>query len=329
MLASLLVDVLGLQRTEDLAPAPDNPRGFFESRRLTTFNDQLLASLGGDWCHPPLLPPRWSEPPLLDQITAERTQFAAYALGRDWLDKDPRLCITLPAMNHLLLRRVPVVAALREPLQVAVSLQLRNGFPLERGLALWFVYNHHLAAALQPSDQLLTYTDLIQATHTASASQVVWERLEPLLEGHGYPVPSAAGWAQILAQRVEPGLNRAAQLQRAAGAEGTGQRSMGLAPALLQLVQTAYEQASTGVEGHRQAFGSLPWPILELCERLSVCAPGTAHQQRCRELEDQLAQCRQQLADQQHQCEALRSSTSWQATAPLRWWMDRRRRAGR
>lgn len=320
------MDVLGLQRTDDLAPAPDNPRGFFESRRLSTFNDQLLASLGGDWSHPPLLPPRWSDPVLLDQITAARSQFAADAMGRDWLDKDPRLCITLPAMNHLLLRRVPVLAALRDPLQVALSLQLRNGFPLERGLALWFVYNHHLAAALQPSDQLITYADLIQTATTASAAQAVWERLAPFLEAHGYPVPSPAGWAEILAKRVEPGLNRADQLQRAAGSDGMGLPSIGLAPALLELVQAAYEQASTGIAGHRQAFGSLPWPILELCERLSVCAPGMAQQQRCRELEDQLAECRHQLADQQRQLEALRSSTSWQATAPLRWWLDRRRR---
>jgi len=314
-------DVLGHDRPDDLEPAPDNPRGFFESRSLTGFNDQLLASLGGDWCHPPLLPPRWSEPPLLDQISAQRQQFATYASRRDWVDKDPRLCITLPALQHLLLCRVPVLVALREPLEVAASLQLRNGFAIERGLALWFLYNHHLAAALQPSDQLFTYADLIQAVSDPAAAQQVFERLAGFLEGHGYVVPSPATWAQILTQRVEPGLNRAVHV-----AQDPVSDRAGLSPPLLQLMQEAYRQACSGVAGHRQAFGSLPRPILELCEQLQLCAPGVQQQQRCVHQEQALAECRGQLAWEQQRLHALQCSTSWQLTAPLRWLMDRRRR---
>lgn len=321
MLASLLVDVLGHHRPDDLAPAPDNPRGFFESRSLTTFNDQLLASLGGDWCHPPLLPPRWSESPLLDQISAQRHQFAAYASRRDWVDKDPRLCITLPALQHLLLCRVPVLVALREPLEVAASLQLRNGFAIERGLAIWFLYNHHLAAALQPSDQLFTYADLIQAVSDPAAAQRVLDRLGGFLGSHGYAVPSPAAWTQILAQRVEPGLNRAAQLAQDPEPDGTR-----VSPPLLQLVQEAYRQASSGVPGHRQAFGSLPRLILELCEQLQLCAPGVVQHQRCLDRDQALAECRDQLAWEQQRLDALQRSTSWQLTAPLRSLMDWRRR---
>ena len=42
-------------------------------------------------------------------------QAHTYALDRNWVDKDPRLCITYPAFLHILLRRVPLVVALRDP----------------------------------------------------------------------------------------------------------------------------------------------------------------------------------------------------------------------
>lgn len=314
LLASLLVDALGHAREADMAPAPDNPRGFFESQRLTSFNDQLLASLGGDWCHPPLTPPRWSEAPLLDQITAEREQFSRYAQSRDWLDKDPRLCITLPAIQHLLLRRVPVLVALRDPLQVAASLRLRNGFAMERGLALWFLYNHHLAASLQPDDLLITYAELLAApTSSAIASQLL-SRLTTFLEAHGHRAPGASAWAAILARRVDPGLNRAAPLH----ADRASDQAR-LSPELVALVNDTHQQASQGVNAYRQAFASLPWTILELCERWQLCAPGVDQQQTSQHLRAELAHCRRQIADQQHQLEALRGSTSWRITAPLRW----------
>ena len=316
-----MVDVLALERGADLPPGPDNPRGFFESHQLTSFNDQLLAALGGDWCHPPLTPPPWSEPPLLDCITAERQRFAPYALGREWLDKDPRLCITLPAIQHLLLRRVPVLVALRDPLQVAASLRWRNGFDLERGLALWFLYNHHLAVSLQDSDHLITYTDLLAASAESVRAAQLLDLLAPFLEVHGHRAPSPVAWRQILATRVEAGLNRAAQFSVHPQSDANG-----ISPQLAALVSDAYQQAVEGVAGHRQAFAALPWPILELCGRLRLCAPGVEQQQRCQHLLRELDDCRRQLVEQQQQMQALRSSTSWQSTAPLRWLLDRRRR---
>ena len=313
LLASLLVDALGHAREADMAPAPDNPRGFFESRRLTSFNDQLLAALGGDWCHPPLTPPRWSEPPLLDLIAAAREPFAAYAQSRDWLDKDPRLCITLPALQHLLLRRVPVLAALRDPLQVAASLRLRNGFAMEHGLALWFLYNHHLAAALRPDDLLITYAELLAEPARSDHASPLLSRLTAFLDTHGHRAPSPVVWAEIVARRVEPTLNRAAVLPSDGAAEGR------LSPELLALVNDAYRQASQGVDAHRQAFASLPWMILDLCGQWRIGAPGAEQQQRNEHLQGELAHGLRQITDQQHQLEALRASASWQITAPLRW----------
>ncbi|MCP9775695.1 hypothetical protein [Cyanobium sp. WAJ14-Wanaka] len=313
LLASLLGDVLGQRRGDDLPPGPDNPRGFFESRLLTEFNDELLHALGGDWSLPPLLPPSWSDPPLLDLISGARDRFAAYGEQGPWLDKDPRLCITLPAIQHLLLRRVPVVVALRNPLEVACSLQLRNGFALERGLALWFIYNHHLAATLQPADLLISQAELIAAPTNGQLASQLLAALGGFLEGHGHQPPTAQAWQQMLANRVDPGLNRAVAALPASPAMAS------LHPRLVELVEATYQQALCGIRGHRSAFSSLPLEVLQLCAKHQLCAPGASLQQRLSQLETQCEQLTTQCELDQETLRAIRGSSSWQITAPLRW----------
>ena len=135
-------------RRGDLELKLENPLGFFESERLVEINNALLDELGCQWNRPPLLPACWDKPPLLDALQPHRSRLSVYALERSWVDKDPRLCITYSAYLHILLRRIPLVIALREPLAVATSLHARNGFSLNRGLVLWWIYNHHIASQL-------------------------------------------------------------------------------------------------------------------------------------------------------------------------------------
>ena len=98
---------------------------------------------------------------LLNALQPLRSRLSFYALGKAWVDKDPRLCITYPAYLHILLRRIPLVVALREPLAVATSLHARNGFSLNRGLVLWWIYNHHIASQLGAEDLLVPYRALL------------------------------------------------------------------------------------------------------------------------------------------------------------------------
>ena len=94
-------------------------------------------------------------------------------LSAFWVDKDPRLCITYPAYSHILLRRIPLVVALREPLSVAISLHARNGFSLNRGLVLWWIYNHHIASQLCHDDLLLLYSDMLNLDNQSSQKLLV------------------------------------------------------------------------------------------------------------------------------------------------------------
>ena len=165
------------QRRGDLELKLENPLGFFESERLVETNDALLQVLGCRWDRPPLLPACWDLPPFLEALQPHRSRLSVYALERSWVDKDPRLCITYSAYLHILLRRIPLVVALREPLAVAASLHARNGFSLNRGLVLWWIYNHHIASQLCSEDLLLLYSDLL-----AFDDQSLQQRLGPFLE---------------------------------------------------------------------------------------------------------------------------------------------------
>ena len=191
------------QRLGDLDQKLENPLGFFESERLVETNDALLQALGCQWDRPPLLPSCWDLPPLLEALQPHRSRLSAYALEKCWVDKDPRLCITYSAYLHILLRRIPLVVALREPLAVAASLHARNGFSLNYGLVLWWIYNHHISSQLCSEDLLLLYSDLL-----AIDDQSLQQRLGPFLELHRHSRPSKDLARALIEKLIRPELNR-------------------------------------------------------------------------------------------------------------------------
>ncbi len=305
-------------RHGDLACKLENPLGFFESERLVELNDLLLGQIGSSWDAPPLLPQSWSESPLLELCQDWRGRFSRYALGHQWVDKDPRLCITYPAFLHILLKRVPLVAALRQPIEVATSLYARNGMPLDAGLALWFLYNHHLAAFLEPTDLVIGYGHLLTAGDPAEAFEL-HTSLTVFLESHGYAEPPLAVWSQVVAQRLRPELNRATySLPQHLRSSVT--------PALLQLCERAYGLALAGITPFQDAFEALPRPVLLAlqCHRLvgqfppleaSFPTAATAELEQLRQALD--AQQASELS-LRRRLEAIETSRIWRFTEPLR-----------
>jgi len=133
-----------------MAPQPDNPTGFWESREVARFNERLLGEVGGSWDKPPTLTPGWPDPSDLDPWRQEALSLLA-SVRSDGASchamKDPRLAITLPLWRQVAPPE-QVIVAVREPLAVCQSLQRRNGIPLERGAELWSRYvegaiDHH------------------------------------------------------------------------------------------------------------------------------------------------------------------------------------------
>ena len=310
------------QRRGDLEMKLENPLGFFESERLVEINDALLEVLGCRWDKPPLLPACWDKSPLLDALQPQRSRLSVYALDRSWVDKDPRLCVTYPAYVHILLRRIPLVVALRDPLEVATSLYARNGFSLNRGLVLWWVYNHHLASNLCSEDLLLLYSDLL-----AFDGQSLQQRLSPFLDLHKHPMPSEDKARALIETLIRPELNRSE-------AAINNQSLAHMHPKLLEICDRAYKSIARSrdqLTDYQLHFNSLPRVVLDCSVRDQICPESRYNllhnrlhsiESEAKDLAFLLEQQKQVSGSLQSQIRDLQSSRSWKITSPLRALVD-------
>jgi hypothetical protein len=147
-----------------MKPNADNPRGFSEHQGITDLNDEILAMLGGNWHSPPPRQADWANDPRFDDLKGRAARLLEEDFGDSplWGWKDPRTCLTLPFWQQLV-PSMRYVVCVRSPLDVALSLQARDGFSIEKSGALWVDY---LSGALtdttgQPR-MLVSYDDLIE-----------------------------------------------------------------------------------------------------------------------------------------------------------------------
>jgi hypothetical protein len=152
--------------TDLITPGPFNQRGYWESRRFVTFNDRVLRRLGGTWSAPPMPARGWEtcDDTEMADIRADAKQFCRREFDEHHMVlKDPRLCITLPLWRMVFERPPAAVLVLRDPLEVARSLEFRNGFPLSLGLAMWRRYVQQSAASVEGLPVfVIEYGDLLR-----------------------------------------------------------------------------------------------------------------------------------------------------------------------
>lgn len=140
-----MLECLGARPSTHLhEPLPNNPKGFFEDVDVERFNEyRLLPELGVRWHD--IGPVDWT------RLTAESRQAmvveAAAIVRRNFSEdapvfvlKDPRICVLLPFWLETLQHAgfdVRFVCAVRDPLSVARSLQVRDGLGLAHGAMLY------------------------------------------------------------------------------------------------------------------------------------------------------------------------------------------------
>ncbi|MEM8805752.1 MAG: hypothetical protein AAGF01_06975 [Cyanobacteria bacterium P01_G01_bin.38] len=146
-----VLNLCGVSLPKTLMPpqAGNNETGFWESSKVMLVNDELLAYLKSSWDDLSVLPEGWQKPeeikPYREKLTMTlENEFSASQL---FVLKDPRICKLLPVWLEVLaaLEIAPYfVLPIRHPLEVAASLERRDGLFKAHSLLLWL--QHFLLA---------------------------------------------------------------------------------------------------------------------------------------------------------------------------------------
>jgi hypothetical protein len=134
-----------------MQPGPDNPAGYWENRSIKELDDDLLTHLGGSWDSPPVLDPEWAADPGLEEFRVRAVEILDETFGPSasrpamvgW--KDPRLSLLL-AFWRTVTPVTTTIVIVRDPIEVAASLEARNEMQPPQACLLWLRY---LLAAIE------------------------------------------------------------------------------------------------------------------------------------------------------------------------------------
>ncbi|MHB8528251.1 MAG: sulfotransferase family protein [Caulobacteraceae bacterium] len=151
----------------------DNPDGFWESAAVVRIHERFLAAIGSTWDEPRPVPPSAYAGEAARVCQAELAAVVArdFAAAPLFAMKDPRICKLLPIWKAALAElgvRPLAVMPVRNPLEVALSLQRRNGVTREHALALWLV--HALAAERETRGLTRAFTGFDTFVNTPEAA---------------------------------------------------------------------------------------------------------------------------------------------------------------
>jgi hypothetical protein len=152
-LCSHVLSALGLDMTDRVpgpgqdSPGEDNPLGHWERWEIVEFHDRILRFFNREFfsqAHDFALPVAWWAQPEVAQVRREITAFLERRMGSGYFGfKDPRTVRLMPMWHQIIgeLKLAPkIVFCLRNPAQVARSLNGRDGFNLDTGEYRWFSY---------------------------------------------------------------------------------------------------------------------------------------------------------------------------------------------
>lgn len=307
---------------DDLMVADDsNPHGYFENLLVYEENEKILAESGGSWLQPP--------PPELLLIEAERRierlreileQIRHEASHRPLVVKDPRIGMLLPVWKPVFQGLLHPVIAIRDPVEIGMSLARRDLMPDPVGIAAWEVHMTALLAALQGEAVTVVQHGQLQRRPQLAANIVseVASHLDPALRQAVDPnrAPDARD-PELWRNRAPKGEHRARldpfqeELRSFLADLPQGTATL-LSPERFLVPSTASLQTVAVEHGRMQ---SLTWLRTQLEEK----------DVRLREQGEELVAVRNaldltqaELARLQLLVDAVTQSRSWRMTRPLR-----------
>lgn len=178
----------------------ENAKGFWERRDVRRINDSMLRSAGFDWDRVADFDPAALQAHAEAHADAVREVVLNLDAHRPWFVKEPRLCLLFPLWREAL--ETPVCIHIhRHPLEVARSLEVRQGMPVEAGLALWEAYGSLATrASVGLPRVVVSYGELMREPVAVVA------RLADALSGFGYPLRQPG--AEELAGFLDTDLHR-------------------------------------------------------------------------------------------------------------------------
>lgn len=135
---------------ELVPPDPGQPAGYNENAKVVALNDDILRSLGHSWFTPA---PQTALSSVAnaygERIEQLLEEIGAGARGRPIVLKDPRITAMLPVWEPVIDRELERVVVIRDPAEIALSLQRRNGTPRPVGLASWELHTTAMLSGLR------------------------------------------------------------------------------------------------------------------------------------------------------------------------------------
>jgi len=337
-----VLQLCGLDLPADLLPGfPDNDRGFFEPRKVIGLHDAMLEALGSSWDDLGGIPTARLVGPETADYRRRLLEALREDLGqsRQFVIKDPRLCRLMPLWRLILAEfgaQPSCVLVIRNPLDIAASLEARNKFPTAKSLVLWV--RHFLDSERHTRDLPRTFTsydalldnwkatvrrierDLLVdlSVRGAEAETQIREFLEPALRHHlhsaqawdesdiSQAVRRAFAWGEraVAGEAVDSAEldDIAAEIDRAAEIFVPVVRAQ--QEALARAARIAEDQAKSITEQSKQAGLELERQSKEAEHRaLEARQQIAAAQQEADQAEQRAEEARQQIAVAQQQAE--------------------------
>lgn len=169
---------LGCDLPSQIMPANEfNPKGFYESLLAYNLNDAILASGGSGWDDWQAFNPDWIDSPNAAGFLERGAEVLAEEYGNSplFVLKDPRICRLMPFWTQLFQTcavQPLYVNTHRSPVEVARSLQKREGWPLNAGLLLWLRHVLEAEAGSRGSPRCFTSYDQLLGNWSAVVATI-------------------------------------------------------------------------------------------------------------------------------------------------------------
>lgn len=142
-----------------------NKDGHFEFKQVVDIHDNILRHYNRSWYDTTPFQIDLNEGYIKD-CKEKLKRIVGNLLGNaEYIGlKDPRMCLMFPLWDEIfseLNLEVCYIVICRKPIEVAMSLKTRDGFPIEYGEKLWCYYNHEIINNLSMKKIFLTYYDSV------------------------------------------------------------------------------------------------------------------------------------------------------------------------